>query len=75
MSESIDNLLNALENESNASIMKLTTSKIKSYKNNILQELQLDRETLKSYHKKLKNYRYCDEISDLQIDITLDGFH
>lgn len=65
-STDIDNLLNALENETNSSIMKLNTNKIKQYKNTILQKLQLDRETLKMYHKKLKNYRYCDEIADLQ---------
>ena len=33
MSESIDELLNALGNESNESIMNLSTSKIKSLKN------------------------------------------
>ena len=62
----VNKLLNALENETNASIMKLNTSKIKSYKNTILQQLQLDRDTLKSFHKKLKEYRYCDDFSDLQ---------
>jgi hypothetical protein len=63
---SMDNLLNALENETNASIMKLNTKKIKDIKNNILQQLQLKRDKLKLYHKKLKNYRYCSEICDLQ---------
>ena len=62
----VNNLLNALENESNASIMNLTSSKIKSMKNNILQKLQLDRETLKSFHKKLKGYRYCTDMADIQ---------
>ena len=62
----VNKLLNALENETNASIMKLNTSKIKSYKNTILQQLQLDRDILKSFHKKLKHYRYCDDFSDLQ---------
>ena len=62
----VNNLLNALENESNASIMNLTSSKIKSMKNNILQKLQLDRETLKSFHKKLKGYRYCTDMADVQ---------
>ena len=62
----VNNLLNALENESNASIMNLTSSKIKSMKNNILQKLQLDRETLKSFHKKLKGYRYCLDMADVQ---------
>lgn len=62
----VNNLLNALENESNASIINMTTSKIKDIKNNILQRLQLDRTTLKQFHKKLKNYRYCSDMSDLQ---------
>ena len=62
----VNNLLNALENESNASIMNLTSAKIKSMKNNILQKLQLDRETLKSFHKKLKGYRYCTDMADVQ---------
>lgn len=63
----IDDLLNALENDTNASIMKLTNSKIKQYKNNILQQINLDRDQLKSFHKKLKNYRYCDDFISLQL--------
>ena len=59
-------LLNALENESNASIMDLTTSKVKCQKNNMLQQLQLPREKLKLFHKKLKNYRYCSDLKDIQ---------
>jgi hypothetical protein len=62
-------LLDALENETNASIMKLNNSKIKDIKNNILQKLQLEKEQLKKIHKKLKEYRYCSDMSDLQ-----DGF-
>tara|TARA_X000000950_G_scaffold271042_1_gene351605 strand:- start:256 stop:693 length:438 start_codon:yes stop_codon:yes gene_type:complete len=65
-SQEIYDLLNALENESNASIIKLNTSKIKEQKNNILQKLQLDRDILKSFHKKLKEYRYCSDMADLQ---------
>ena len=45
----VNNLLNALENESNASIMNLTSAKIKSMKNNILQKLQLERESIKKF--------------------------
>ena len=44
----------------------MTFSKIKNIKNDILQKLQLDKETLKDYHKKLKNYRYIDEINELK---------
>ena len=59
-------LLNALENESNTSIMNLSTNKIKDMKNNMLQKLQLDRNTLKIFHKKLKDYRYCNDLRDMQ---------
>ena len=62
----IENLLSALENERNSSIMDLTNSKIKCQKNNILQQLQLPREKLKIFHKKLKQYRYCSEFRDIQ---------
>ena len=62
----VNSLLNALENESNGSIVNLTTSKIKELKNNILQKLQLSGKVLKTFHKKLKEYRYCSDMSDLQ---------
>ena len=68
--EYIFNLLTALENESNSSIMKLTNSKIKCQKNNILQQLQLPRDKLRLFHKKLKEYRYCSEFHDIQ-----DGYY
>lgn len=63
----IDNeeLLKALENDNNNSIIKLTHSKIKDINNNILQKLQLSRDELKSLHKKLKDYRYIDNIDDI----------
>jgi hypothetical protein len=62
----VNQLLNALENESNASIMKLTTKEIQKQKNDILQHLQIERKLLKSLNKKLKQYRYCTDLSDLQ---------
>tara|TARA_S200000501_G_C20318358_1_gene523295 strand:- start:16 stop:444 length:429 start_codon:yes stop_codon:yes gene_type:complete len=66
----VGNLLNALDNDSNSSIMNYTSKKIKKFKNDILQQIQLPRELLKSYHKKLKEYRYCSEMCDLQ-----DGYY
>lgn len=62
----VDNLLDALENDSNSSIINLTSGKIKEHKNNVLQQIQLPREKLKSYHKKLKDYRYCTDLKDIQ---------
>jgi hypothetical protein len=62
----MNKLLHSLENDSNSSIMNLTTVLIKDHKNNILQRLQLERNKLKEMHKKLKEYRYCTDMSDLQ---------
>ena len=68
MEESLDinHLLEVLDNEENESILKLDSGKIKDIKNNILQKLQLEREELKQFHKKLKYYRYVDELNDLK---------
>jgi len=55
----------AIENETNANIMELTTSKIKKEKNDILQRLQLSRDTLKHYHAQLKHYRYIEKVKDI----------
>ena len=62
----INNLLDALDNDNNEKIMNLTRGKIKDQINNVLQRLQLNRDTLKSYHKKLKDYRYVSDLSDLK---------
>jgi len=62
----VDKLLSALENEKNDSIINLTTPKIQEMIFSILKELHLDRETLINYFKKLKGYKYVDEINDLK---------
>jgi len=59
-------LAKAINNENNESIIKLNSEKISTIKNNILQQLQLPRLELKSLNKKLKQYRYIDEIPDIQ---------
>lgn len=58
-------LINALDNDNNSSILELDSSKISTIKNNILQKLQLSHDDLKDLHKKLKNYRYVDELPDI----------
>ena len=62
----INELMKSLEKESNSTIINLNSRKIKDHKNNILQKLQIKKTKLKEFHKKLKQYRYCSEISDLQ---------
>ena len=69
--EYIETVIKSLDNEKNENIMQLTNAKIKEQKNNILQKLQLERSKLKSFHEKLKDYRYVDEISDLQFGYYL----
>ena len=66
MSLDVDELLHALDNENNSSIAGLKSKKIKQIKNDILQKLQLRGDELKLYHLKLDDYRYVDEINDIQ---------
>jgi len=63
----IDNLLDALENETNTSIMELTTSKIKQINNDAIQRIQIRGNELKQMHKKLKEYRVIRDLRDLQL--------
>lgn len=58
-------LKKALENENNESITNLSISEIKSQKNDILQKLNLDKSDLKENLKKLKEYRYINNINDI----------
>ena len=60
------NLVKALDNENNSSIMNYNTSMLKSIKNDYLQKLMLSRDKLKEYHVKLKDYRYVDDLTDIQ---------
>ena len=67
MSINVEVLLNALDNENNTGVAGLTSSKIKKEKNDILQKLQLSGKELKDLHTRLKDYRYINELKDLQV--------
>ena len=58
-------LLKALENENNESIVHLTTKKINEMNMKILQELHLNSKETVELYKKLKGYKYVDEMDDL----------
>ena len=58
-------LESALNNENNSNIMELTNEKISKWKNDALQRLFLERKKLKLFHKKLKDYKYVSDMSDL----------
>ena len=62
----VGKLLSALENESNESVMELDWREVHALKNNMLQKLHLPRDGLKAMHKKLRDYRYVDELPDLR---------
>jgi hypothetical protein len=59
-------LSEALDDEANDGIMNLSTRKILEMNLSILKELHLDRNTTLDYLKKLKGYRYIDEMKDLK---------
>lgn len=55
----------AIKNESNESIMKLNNRKIKQVKNDLFQKLHFSRTDIKTLHQKLKEYRFVDEMRDI----------
>ena len=61
----VNKLIKALDKDENAQLLELTKSKIKAHKNDILQQLQLSREELKTFHYKLRDYRYVSDLSNL----------
>lgn len=61
----IELLEEALQNDNNLSIINTNIQEIKAQKNNILQQLGLKKTDLKDFHSKLKDYRYIDDIKDL----------
>ena len=62
----IESLMSALDDDDNASLMKLDTRAVKTVKNDMLQKLNLSREQLKKLHKQLEEYRYVDEMNELK---------
>ena len=55
-----------MDNDINEGIQKYNSNLIKQIKNDYLQKLLLPREKLKLFHSKLKDYRYVDDLSDIQ---------
>ena len=68
-----EDLLKALDNDANSSIMKLNSKKIKQEKFNILKELNLDKEELINLMNKLKNYRFVDDLQDINYGAYIRG--
>jgi hypothetical protein len=62
----VNNLLKALDDDSNENLFNFTTKKILEMNLNILKELQLNKNETLDLLKKLKEYKYVDEMSDLK---------
>jgi len=61
----IAQLLKALNNEENESLINLTSKKIMELNHSVLKELLLPKQVHLDYLKKLERYKYVDEIKDL----------
>jgi hypothetical protein len=61
----IDQLLHALDNDKNESIVDLDYAKISKDKNDTLQQLNCPKPQLKRLHQQLKSYRLVEDIKDI----------
>ena len=62
----VDKLLKALDDDSNETLLNFTSKKITEMNLKIINELQLNRKDALELMKKLKGYRYIDELNDLK---------
>ena len=62
-----EELIKALDNENNESIMELNHEKISKEKNDILQNLHIPKMKMKEMYKKLKTYRLINNIGEIVI--------
>lgn len=62
----VNKLLKALDDESNENLFNFTSKKILEMNLNILKELQLTKNETLQILKKLKEYKYIDEMNDLK---------
>lgn len=62
-----DELEEALSKKSDSSIMKLNSIKINKQKDQIIDELGLNKKQSAELKKKLKTYRYIDEMNDIEL--------
>ena len=62
----VDKLLKALDDESNENLFNFTSKKILEMNLQILKELELNKDETLELLKKLKGYKYVDEMNDLK---------
>jgi hypothetical protein len=62
----LEEIKKAAENDNNSHILNLTTLSIHKMKNHILDELQLTKVEKMEIMKKIKKYRYVDQMNELK---------
>jgi hypothetical protein len=62
----VNKLLKALDDETNENLLDFTSQKMKEMNLKIIKELQLPRNETLDIMKKLKDYKYVDEMNDLK---------
>ena len=62
----MEEIIKAAENDNNSHILNLTTLSIHKMKNHILDELQLTKVEKIEIMKKIKKYRYVDQMNELK---------
>ena len=62
----LEEIIKAAENDNNSHILNLTTLSIHKMKNHILDELQLTKVEKIEIMKKIKKYRYVDQMNELK---------
>ena len=62
----VPKLLKALDDDSNETLLNFTTDKIRDMNLNILKELHLSKQDTLELLKKLRDYKYVDEMNELK---------
>lgn len=62
----VNKLLKALDDDTNEYMLNLTSDKLKEMTLQILKELHLPKDVTLNLFKKLKDYKYVDEMNDLK---------
>lgn len=62
----VNQLIKALDNDKNESLLEFNTKKIRELNHKVLNELELDPETLTNYMEKLSKYKYVDGMNEIK---------
>jgi len=62
----VNKLLKALDDDTNESLFNFTTKKMREMNLKVLKELHLSKDETLEFFKKLKEYKYVDEMDDLK---------